>query len=155
MIHEHHRRLRSQGGGDEPTNVIGLPDVIHDWIHAHPEKAKEAGLIVPEWQDPAEVKVVIPEEALKKARAKREPGEKRRRVSRTIKVPVDAQENGVEILESLDELCRQELVNNEFKDAWEDDVPMYYVDVAVKYDWLTTRGVSVELVPQPKVAGAE
>lgn len=137
MIHEHHRRLRSQGGGDEPTNVIGLPDVIHDWIHANPEAAKEAGLIVPEWEDPANVKVTIPEEALRKVRAGKSQDEAPRpRATVGIKVPKDERENGAEVLLTLIEECRKELVG-EFN--WQDDVPNYFVLTAVMADWLNGR----------------
>ncbi len=136
MIHEHHRKLRSQGGGDEPTNVIGLPDVVHDWIHANPEKAKDAGLIVPEWDDPAEVKITIPEEAFKKIREKKErPAEKpRNRKTIGVAVPKDEQEDGAGI---LDDLITQAQEILEPVMGWSETVPPYFVLVAVLHDWVT------------------
>ena len=138
MIHEHHRKLRSQGGGDEPWNTIDIPDSIHDWIHANPEKAKEAGLIVPEWEDPRDVKITIPEEALKKTRATRDPAGPRKRKTYTFKVPDDA-ENGGEILDTLIQECR-DAVKNVL--GFEDNVPAYFVLVAVLHDWLTDNSSS-------------
>lgn len=150
MIHAHHRKRRSQGGDDSPVNVILIPDELHEWIHAHPEKAYELGLLVRSFDDPADISITLPEDVVrvKRARAKKDPEKKRPRQTYSIKVPVDERENGAEILANLNELCRKELVENEFKGSWDEDVPMYYVDCAVKYDWLTSRGVSVELVPK-------
>lgn len=136
MIHEHHRRLRSQGGGDEPTNVIGLPDVIHDWIHANPEAAKAAGLIVPEWEDPANVPITIPEEALRKVRVRKSSDEvPTYRASVGIKVPMSVRVNGAEIILAKIEDCRKRL---EKHFNWEPNVPNFFVLDAVITDWLNT-----------------
>ena len=132
MIHNHHRRLRSQGGGDEPTNVIGIPDVVHQWIHDNPAKAEDYGLIVPSYKDPAEVMVTIPEEALKKPRAKKAPDEKRTRVTLTIKIPADERENGAEILAGYVAEARDLYVEER---GWDDNVPAYYPLEAALYDW--------------------
>ncbi|HEU5032716.1 MAG TPA: HNH endonuclease signature motif containing protein [Spirillospora sp.] len=48
----HHRKLRSRGGPDEVANLVAVCGYCHDWIHRHPRKATELGLIVPSWADP-------------------------------------------------------------------------------------------------------
>lgn len=47
--HLHHRKLRSQGGTDDPDNLIPLCNGCHETIHANPEWAMEHGLIVPSY----------------------------------------------------------------------------------------------------------
>ena len=44
--HAHHRRLRSQGGSDDPSNGSWLCAVAHRWVHDHPVLAHARGLIV-------------------------------------------------------------------------------------------------------------
>lgn len=57
----HHRKLRSQGGANDPENMITVcgsgTTGCHGWIHAHPKLSREAGWIVPSWGDPADVPV--------------------------------------------------------------------------------------------------
>ena len=57
----HHRKLRSQGGTDDPSNVIGLQGSgttgCHGWAHHHRAEAEKLGLIVPSWADPAAIPV--------------------------------------------------------------------------------------------------
>lgn len=57
----HHRQLRSQGGRDSLANLISLcgsgTTGCHGWVHRHVAKAREHGLIVPSWADPAETPV--------------------------------------------------------------------------------------------------
>lgn len=43
--HVHHILRRSQGGGNEITNLLGLCFRCHEWIHANPKKAAQAGLL--------------------------------------------------------------------------------------------------------------
>lgn len=43
--HRHHVRLRSQGGGNEASNLIDVCASAHDWIHANPREAAELGFI--------------------------------------------------------------------------------------------------------------
>ena len=54
----HHRRLKSQGGKDEPCNLIAVHHKCHnlgtDSIHLNPKRSMEMGWIVPSWADPAE-----------------------------------------------------------------------------------------------------
>lgn len=53
--HLHHRKLRSQGGGHEVSNILGLCRPCHDWAHQHPALARERGWIVKGSRDPREV----------------------------------------------------------------------------------------------------
>lgn len=57
MIHRHHRKLRSQGGTDEPVNLLDVTLNLHDWIHRNPAISYARGWLVKSWQDPAEVAV--------------------------------------------------------------------------------------------------
>lgn len=49
----HHRKLRSQGGLDDPTNLVILHPGCHNTIHLNPVWAKENGWIVPAGSSPA------------------------------------------------------------------------------------------------------
>ena len=42
----HHRRLRSQGGSDDPGNLLWLCEPCHFQIHSHPRWARSHGLII-------------------------------------------------------------------------------------------------------------
>lgn len=58
----HHRKLRSQGGRDDVTNLVALcpgPQGCHSWAHQNPAEAKAAGWIVRSGSDPANVAVVL------------------------------------------------------------------------------------------------
>lgn len=44
----HHRKLQSHGGSDNDANLCDICFDHHNWVHAHPEKAIELGLIIPE-----------------------------------------------------------------------------------------------------------
>lgn len=57
----HHRKLRSQGGGDCPENSVALCRDCHQWAHQHPKDAKARGLIVPPWADPAAYALTLPD----------------------------------------------------------------------------------------------
>lgn len=54
----HHRKLRSQGGKDEPCNLIAVHHKCHnlgtDSIHNQPEKSRVKGWIVPSWAEPSD-----------------------------------------------------------------------------------------------------
>lgn len=41
-----HHRLRRREGGHGLENLILLCRACHAWVHAHPEEARDAGLIV-------------------------------------------------------------------------------------------------------------
>lgn len=57
MIHRHHRKMRSQGGGDEPENIMLVSDELHRWIHANPGLAYARGWLVKSWENPAVIPV--------------------------------------------------------------------------------------------------
>ncbi len=61
----HHRRLRSQGGKDELSNLVALHHECHnlgtDSVHLNPKKAIETGFIVPSWDTPEDVLICTPE----------------------------------------------------------------------------------------------
>lgn len=44
--HAHHRRMRSQGGSDEPVNLLDVCTVGHDYIHANPKLAHQRGWLL-------------------------------------------------------------------------------------------------------------
>lgn len=44
--HVHHRRLRSQGGGDEPSNLLAVCPPCHRYIHDHPAESYERGWLL-------------------------------------------------------------------------------------------------------------
>ena len=58
-LHRHHRRLRSQGGTDEPSNIMLVTPQQHDWIHRNPAEAYAIGWLVHSWDDPADVPISI------------------------------------------------------------------------------------------------
>ena len=140
MTHEHHRKLRSQGGGEEPYNILKVEDELHTWIHENPEAAMELGWIVPSWEDPANVSVAIPEEILKPKKPRETKSEKTRsKTVVSVRVPKDEHENGAEVLDTLIDECRKSLLAEEFDEAWTEKVPAYFVLVAVLHDWLSSR----------------
>jgi hypothetical protein len=54
----HHRRLRSQGGGDGQFNLVTLSRECHAEWHGHPLLARRHGIIVPSWAHPVDVPVL-------------------------------------------------------------------------------------------------
>ncbi len=100
MLHEHHRQLR-RGGDERPVNKIMLPDVIHQWVHDNPKEAMEAGLIVSQYEDPANIGITIPEDALKKVSAPRKMEKPRNRATISFKVPKDKREDGAGLFDDL------------------------------------------------------
>ena len=148
-MHKHHRKRRSQGGGDEAFNVIEIPAAFHEWIHANVERAYELGLLVRSHEDPAEVSVIIPESVIevKKTKVKKAPEKTRAKATVGIKVPMDARENGAEVLQTLIEECRQAI-----KEVlgFQDDVPAYFVLVSVLYAWLKGHNIETSVEDVPK-----
>ncbi len=57
--HQHHRKLRSQGGTNDPDNLLGVCVLCHHEIHAHPAVSYEHGWLVKSWDDPATVPVQL------------------------------------------------------------------------------------------------
>lgn len=54
----HHRKMRSQGGDNEPQNLLRCCHHCHMAVHASPAWAYSRGFLVKSWQDPALVEVV-------------------------------------------------------------------------------------------------
>ena len=44
--HAHHVLRRSQGGQDEPSNLLFVCAKCHMWIHDHPDRACALGLLM-------------------------------------------------------------------------------------------------------------
>ena len=59
----HHRKLRSQGGRDTVANLVLLHGSgvtgCHGHVHQDRIDAAIEGFVVPAWEDPAEVSVVV------------------------------------------------------------------------------------------------
>ncbi|MHC9647376.1 HNH endonuclease [Corynebacterium diphtheriae] len=53
----HHRRMRSQGGSHEVTNLIYVCSGCHQWIHGHPKESYKAGWLVRSVHDPSSTPV--------------------------------------------------------------------------------------------------
>lgn len=140
MIHNHHRKRRphcTEEEYDAPWNKLGLPDLMHVWMHDNVEKAYELGLLVHSYDDPKAIQVTIPEELLKTPRAKREKQLEKPRNRRIISlaVPKDEQEDGAGIFDELLKECKEVL--NLATGGKSGD---YNALVAVMYDWLRGQG---------------
>lgn len=136
-FHRHHRQ--KDRSINDPTNVLLVGPILHDWIEKHPDEARELGWWVDSWQDPADVPVAIPDKLpTEKPRKKREKGKEkaRNRAVVSIRVPNDEKEDGAGILDDLLDQARQRLAPVL---GLEDDVPVYYVLVPALTDWLTGR----------------
>lgn len=46
----HHRKRRSQGGTDDPGNLLACCALCHRFIHAHPEQAYDMGWLLHSWE---------------------------------------------------------------------------------------------------------
>lgn len=44
--HAHHKKRRSQGGSDDPGNLIGVCFACHEWIHRNTAKSIAAGWLI-------------------------------------------------------------------------------------------------------------
>lgn len=44
-LHVHHIRRRSQGGTDDPSNLVTLCATHHKYVHDHPALSREMGLL--------------------------------------------------------------------------------------------------------------
>jgi len=148
-VHVHHRKRRSQGGTNDPHNLLKVCVPCHGWIHAHPASAVMKGLLVNSWQNPEEVPVTVEKPGLdelcptcKKPLAKRKKSEPaRKRVTLGIRLPKDADEDGIEVLETLLSAVRDDLRPEM---GWTDTVPVYYVICALAVHWLQSRGKATE-----------
>lgn len=45
-VHRHHRRMRSQGGGNESENLMDLCLACHDHIHRNPAESYDRGWLL-------------------------------------------------------------------------------------------------------------
>lgn len=53
--HRHHKRRRSQGGGEDRANIALLCHACHNHTHSNPAEARKAGLLVfgiDNWEQP-------------------------------------------------------------------------------------------------------
>jgi hypothetical protein len=57
MIHRHHRKMRSQGGTDDPSNIMFVSPELHRFIHDNPGLSYARGWLVKSWQEPSEVPI--------------------------------------------------------------------------------------------------
>jgi hypothetical protein len=55
----HHRKLKSQGGLNDVTNLVVICANCHNTIHLNPQWSTEHGWIVPAHQHPARVKLTL------------------------------------------------------------------------------------------------
>lgn len=56
--HLHHRKMRSQGGENTPSNLLAVCHECHRWVHDKPAKAYELGLLVKSSKTPCDVPVL-------------------------------------------------------------------------------------------------
>jgi hypothetical protein len=142
--HRHHRKRRSQGGDDSPENILEVSPEMHDWIHKNVAAATALGWLVPEWADPATIKVQLQHALTWRPRARKERSKEkpRNRVNVTVNVPKDEREDGAGILDDLIQHARELLAEPM---GWDDNVPAYFVLVAVLHDWLTGARLGSEL----------
>jgi 5-methylcytosine-specific restriction endonuclease McrA len=61
----HHRKLKSRGGKDTPSNLIYIHHGCHnlktDSIHLNPERATQNGWMVESWKEPHEAPMLMPD----------------------------------------------------------------------------------------------
>ena len=57
-VHLHHRKLRSQGGRHEATNLMHVHLSCHESIHAHPTRSYLLGHLVHSYDDPADAPII-------------------------------------------------------------------------------------------------
>lgn len=55
--HVHHRKKRTQGGGNDPANLILCPPACHEDIHSNPARSYELGHMVRRGDDPEAVRI--------------------------------------------------------------------------------------------------
>lgn len=48
-VHKHHRKLRSQGGTDHPTNLLFTCFPCHHYIHMNPAISYANGWLIHSW----------------------------------------------------------------------------------------------------------
>ena len=122
--HEHHRQLR-RGGAEGAVNKLYIGAKLHDWIHNNPVEAAKLGWIVSQYEDPAEVIVVIPDELPKKARKPKAttPEERKARKNFTIQTPAGEEQIIPELVQAAREAWADQM-------GWSPNVPAHFVVVA-------------------------
>lgn len=155
-LHRHHRKRRSQGGTDDPWNIMLVSPQRHDEIHRNPEDAYKKGWLVYSWMDPKErhcndYKLTAEGYAIKnsvelcpkckgwgkvtdnaKTDKPEKPKEAKPKGVYSFRIPKDALENGHEVVTSLIDSARDHLAPLM---GWSETVSPYYVIVAVLHDW--------------------
>lgn len=58
--HAHHVRRRSQGGSDTARNLVAICGPCHRWVHDHPVRARELGLLARMFDPAPAVGMVVP-----------------------------------------------------------------------------------------------
>ncbi len=140
-VHTHHRNRDRQN--NEPENLARLCAMCHLWVHDQVEEAYLTGWLVHSWDDPATVeRVPRPRHDHRRVEAGQMcpvchrkvpvPKEKqpapRHRATVSMKVPADERENGAALWDERIEMGRELLCPVM---GWDDDVPAYYVAMAL------------------------
>jgi len=137
MMHRHHRQKGTRQTDNRPVNILMVHPDVHNWIEEHPIEARDLGWSVSRYDNVDDVSVTIPKNILaEKPKVERKSEPTRMRAVYSTRIPQDALENGYEVLNTLNNACRDELKEEM---GWSDTVSIYYVDVAVKADWLNGR----------------
>lgn len=122
-FHEHHRQLR-RGGDERAVNKLYIGAGLHDWIHNNPEEAKKLGWIVSQYEDPADVVVVIPDRVTKPRKTKAStPEERKARKNFTIRTPEGEEQIIPELVQAAREAWAEQM-------GWSTTVPAHFVVVA-------------------------
>lgn len=145
--HTHHRKLRSQGGTDDPVNLIRLCLACHNVVHDHPAESYEKGWLVHSWDEPTPLAPIEEHEhegtcsrcgaEMKAKPRKRFEGEARRkRTTISVKVPNDTEDGGAIWDETLEDV-KVKLVR---EGLYEEDarIPAYEALIAALRDWLSS-----------------
>lgn len=154
-LHRHHRKRRSQGGTDDPVNIMWVSPDNHRWIHDNPKQSYFYGWLVKSFDDPEKIKVrgfALYEDGWYSAfcedtkqcpkcqgigRVPNEPKPEKPKEAKpkgvySFRIPKDALENGHEVVTSLIDSARDHLAPLM---GWSETVSPYYVIVAVFHDW--------------------
>jgi len=119
MMHKHHRQKGTRQTDNRPVNILLVHSEVHKWIEEHPIEARQLGWSVSRYDNVDDVSITIPKNIFaEKPKTERKKEPTRMKAVYSTRIPKDALENGYEVLAT---------------------VSMYYVDVAVKVDFLNGR----------------